>query len=97
MVPATASAATGYVRATYETTSRRLAWRGSHSGLSSKITSMAFHGPASPAERAGVARTMESLASGSATLSDAEAADLVGGYWNITIHTRIPRARSAGG
>jgi hypothetical protein len=88
MVPATESPATGYVRATYETTTRRLAWSGSHSGLSSKITSIAFHGPAGPAETAGVVHRIESLGGGSTTLSDAEAADLIGGYWNITIHTR---------
>ncbi len=88
MVPPTASAATGYVHATYDTEKRRLAWKGSHSGLSSKITHIDFHGPASPAEAAGAVQRIRSLSGGSATLSDAEAADLIGGYWNITIHTR---------
>jgi hypothetical protein len=88
MVPPTESAAVGYVLATYDTESRKLAWTGSHSGLSSKITHIDFHGPASPAEAAGAVHRIDSLSGGSATLSDAEASDLIGGYWNITIDTR---------
>ena len=88
MVPPTGSGATGYVRATYDTQSRKLTWTGDYSGLSSKITRIAFHGPAGPAATAGVAQRIRSLSSGSTTLSDAEAAELIGGYWNITIHTR---------
>jgi hypothetical protein len=88
MVPPTASSASGYVHATYDTQSRKLAWSGTQSGLSSKITHIDFHGPASPAKAAGAVQRINSLSGGSATLSDAEAADLIGGYWNITIHTR---------
>lgn len=88
MVPPTESGATGYVRATYDTQSRKLTWTGDYSGLSSKVTRIAFHGPAGPAATAGVAQRIRSLSSGSTTLSDAEAAELIGGYWNITIHTR---------
>jgi len=88
MVPPTASAASGYVRATYDTQSRTLTWTGTVAGLSSKITRIAFHGPASPAATADVAQRIRSLSDGSATLSDAEAAELIGGYWNITVHTR---------
>ena len=88
MVPPTASSATGYVHATYDTQSRRLTWTGTVAGLSSKVTRIAFHGPASPAATAGVVQRMSSLSGGSTTLSDAEAAELIGGYWNITVHTR---------
>ena len=88
MVPPTGSGATGYVHATYDTQSRKLTWTGDYSGLSSKVTRIAFHGPAGPAATAGVAQRIRSLSSGSTTLSDAEAAELIGGYWNITIHTR---------
>ena len=88
MVPPTASSATGYVRATYDTQSRKLAWTGAVDGLSSKITRIAFHGPAGPAAAAGIVQRIGSLSGGSTTLSDAEAAQLIGGYWNITIHTR---------
>jgi CHRD domain len=88
MVPPTESGATGYVHATYDTQSRKLTWTGDYSGLSSKVTRIAFHGPAGPAATAGIAQRIRSLSSGSTTLSDAEAAELIGGYWNITIHTR---------
>ena len=88
MVPPTGSGATGYVHATYDTQSRKLSWAGDYSGLSSKVTRIAFHGPADPAATAGVVQRISSLSSGSTTLSDAEAAQLIGGYWNITIHTR---------
>jgi CHRD domain-containing protein len=88
MVPPTASAGSGYVRATYDTVSRKLSWSGTQSGLSSKITHIDFHGPASPAKAAGVVQPIKSLSGGSTTLSETEAADLFGGYWNITIHTR---------
>jgi CHRD domain-containing protein len=88
MVPPTASSASGYVRATYDTATRRLSWTGSQSGLSSKITHIDFHGPAGPAEAAGVVQPINSLSEGSTTLSDAEAAGLIGGYWSLIIHTR---------
>jgi hypothetical protein len=88
MVPATASSGAGYVRATYDTATRRLSWSGSYSGLSSKVTRIAFHGPAGPAATAGITQRIRSLAAGSATLSEAEAADLIGGYWSIIVHTR---------
>jgi hypothetical protein len=88
MVPPTASSASGYVQATYDTQTRKLTWTGTVDGLSSKITRIAFHGPASPAATSGVAQRIRSLSGGSTTLSDAEAAELIGGYWNITVHTR---------
>lgn len=88
MVPATASSGSGYVRAAYDTQTRKLTWSGTYSGLSSKVTRIAIHGPAGPAAAAGIVQRIGSLADGSATLSDAEAAQLIGGYLNITIHTR---------
>ena len=88
MVPPTTSSATGYVRATYDTQTRKLEWGGTYSGLSSKVTRIAFHGPAGPATSAGIVQRIGSLSGGSATLSDTEAADLIGGYWSIIVHTR---------
>ena len=88
MVPPTATPASGYVQATYDSQSRKLTWTGTVAGLSSKLTRIAFHGPASPAASAGAVQRIRSLSGGSTTLSDAEAADLIGGYWNITVHTR---------
>lgn len=88
MVPPTASGASGYVHATFDTQSRTLTWTGAASGLSSKITRIAFHGPAGPATAAGVVQRIRRLSGGSTTLSDAEAAELIGGYWSIIVHTR---------
>jgi hypothetical protein len=51
-----------------------------------------FHGPAAPGANAGVALPigaagMASPAAGSATLNDAQVADLLAGRWYINIHT----------
>ncbi len=88
VVPPNESSARGYLNASYDTVSRRLTWTGTQSGLSSKITGIHFHAPASPNKTAGVVETIESLSEGSATISDAHAADLIGGYWYVDIHTR---------
>ncbi len=48
-------------------------------------------GPAEPGKNAGVAvpigQTVTSRASGKATLTDAQAADLMAGRWYVNIHT----------
>jgi len=88
VVPPTASSASGYLNATYDTQSRRLTWTGSHSDLSSRVRGIHFHGPARPNENAGSVQGIESLSKGSATLSEAEAADLIAGYWYVDVHTR---------
>jgi len=88
MVPPNESSARGYLNASYDTLSRRLTWTGTQSGLSSRITGIHFHAPASPNKTSGIVQPIESLSEGSATLSEAHAADLVGGYWYVDIHTR---------
>jgi hypothetical protein len=88
VVPPIQTSARGYLDATYDTVTRRLSWTGTQSGLSSKITGIHFHAPARPNKTAGVAKSIESLAGGSAALSEAQAADLIAGTWYIDIHTR---------
>jgi len=88
VVPPNESSARGYLNASYDTLSRRLTWTATQSGLSSKITGIHFHAPASPNKTAGALQTIESLSEGSTTLSEAHAADLIGGYWYVDIHTR---------
>jgi hypothetical protein len=88
VVPPNESSARGYLNASYDTVSRRLTWTGTQSALSSKITGIHFHAPASPNKTAGIVETIESLSEGSTTLSEAHAADLIGGYWYVDIHTR---------
>jgi hypothetical protein len=49
-----------------------------------------FHGPAEPGKNAGVAVPIPGTASpmnGSATLTDAQAADLMAGKWYVNVHT----------
>jgi hypothetical protein len=88
VVPPIQTSARGYLDATYDTVTRRLSWTGTQSGLSSKITGIHFHGPARPNKTAEVAKSVESLAGGSAALSEAQAADLIAGTWYIDIPTR---------
>ena len=88
VVPPIQTSARGNLDATYDTSSRRLSWTGTQSGLSSKITGIHFHAHSRPSKTAGVSKSVESLAGGSATLSEAEAADLIAGTWYIDIHTR---------
>lgn len=97
VVPPNGQSARGYLSMTYDTATRRLTWSGSHSGLSSKITGIHFHGPADPNDTAEVEQSIESLADGAATLSEAENDHLVAGTWYVDIHTRSnPRGEIRG-
>jgi hypothetical protein len=67
-----------------------LSWRITYSGLSGPPTAAHFHGPAQPSTNAGVAVPIPNVATspqGSATLTDAQAADLLAGRYYINIHT----------
>ena len=89
-VPPNDSAATGAVTLTYDTASKKLTWQGTYSGLSGAATAGHFHGPADPGKNAGVAVPITASSSpfqGSADLTDAQAADLMGGKWYVNIHT----------
>jgi hypothetical protein len=89
-VPPNTSKGTGTVTATYDTGTKQLSWKGSYSGLSGPATAAHFHGPAPAGKNAGVAVPLKESASsfeGSATLTDAQAADLMGGNWYLNIHT----------
>ena len=62
-----------------------------YSGLSGPATAAHFHGPAEAGKNAGVAVAIPNATSspvdGSATLTDAQAADLVAGKYYINVHT----------
>ena len=76
--------------ATYDTDSKKLSWTGTYSGLSGPATAAHFHGPAEAGKNAGVAVPITpntSPLAGSATLTDAQAADLQGGRWYVNVHT----------
>ena len=89
-VPPTSSKATGSVTASYDTTSKKLTWSGTYSGLTGEATGAHFHGPAEAGKIAGVAvplPTAKTPLEGSAVLTDAQAADLADGKWYVNVHT----------
>jgi hypothetical protein len=85
------AAATGNATVTYDTASKQVTWQITYSGLSGTPTAAHFHGPAQPGANAGVAVPIPNVATspaqGSATLTDAQAADLLAGRYYINIHT----------
>jgi len=89
-VPATTSKGTGTAEMTYDTASKKLTYKITYSGLSGPATGAHIHGPAEAGKNAGVAVPFAAPASpieGSATLTDAQAADLAAGKMYINVHT----------
>ena len=89
-VPANDSKGTGTVTATYDTATKKLAWKGDYSALSGAATMAHFHGPADPSKNAAVILPITPSTSpfeGSATLTDAQAAELMAGQWYVNVHT----------
>src|SRR6202171_4398480 len=90
-VPANSSAATGNADIDYDAATKKLTWKLTYSGLSGAATAAHFHGPAEAGKNAGVAvaipNASSSPAEGSATLTDAQAADLMAGKYYINVHT----------
>jgi len=89
-VPPNQTTGSGTVTATYDTSTKQLTWDGSYSGLTGPATAAHFHGPAEPGKNAGVAVPITPATSplhGSATLTDAQASDLMAGSWYVNIHT----------
>jgi len=88
-VPPNSSSGTGTLTATYDTASKKLSWKGSYSGLTGPATAAHFH-TGEPGKNGGVALPITPNASpfeGSATLTDAQAADLLAGKWYVNVHT----------
>jgi CHRD domain len=90
-VPPNASAATGSADIDYDTATKKLSWKVSYSGLTGPASAAHFHGPAEAGKNAGVEVAIPNAGTspveGSATLTDAQAADLVGGKLYINVHT----------
>jgi hypothetical protein len=87
-VPPTDSAATGSATVDVDTATKELKWTIQHSGLTGDATAAHFHGPAAEGENAGPAVDISGkIESGSATLTDAQIADLQAGKLYINIHT----------
>src|SRR5437868_13282837 len=90
-VPANASAGSGTAELDYDPASKKLSWKLTYSGLSGPATAAHFHGPAETGKNAGVAVAIPNATSspveGSATLTDAQAADLTSGKYYVNVHT----------
>ncbi len=89
-VPANTSKGTGTAEVSYDKASKKLSWKVTYSGLTGAATAGHIHGPAEPGKNSGVVIPFAAAASpieGSATLTDAQAADLLAGKYYINIHT----------
>jgi len=89
-VPPNASPATGAADIDFDPATKKLSWKLTYSGLTGPATMAHFHGPAEPGKNAGVAVPIAPASSpseGSATLTDAQAADLMAGKLYINVHT----------
>lgn len=89
-VPPVMTAATGKATITLDKATKMLTWEITYSGLSGDAKAAHFHGPAAAGANAGVALPIPvgpSPMKGSATLTDAQMADLEAGKWYINIHT----------
>jgi hypothetical protein len=89
--PPTDSKGTGAVDATYDPATKKLDWTITYSGLTGPAIAAHFHGPAPAGKPAGIEvpieGSLESPIKGSATLTDAQAKDLMGGMMYFNIHT----------
>ena len=90
-VPANSSAGTGMLDASFNKDTSVLTWTVTYSGLTGPVAMGHFHGPALAGANAGVALgfsgSMDSPIKGSATLTAAQAADLLAGKWYVNLHT----------
>ena len=90
-VPAVTTQGKGNAEITYDSAGKKLSWTVTYSGLSGPATAAHFHGPAEAGKNAGVAVPIPNQATspvkGTATLTDAQAADLMAGRYYVNIHT----------
>jgi len=92
-VPPKVSHGHGTLNATFDTSSRTLKWDITYADLSGPATAAHFHGPAPVGQNAKVQvpiakSDLASPIKGSATLSEQQATDLMGGQWYFNVHTK---------
>jgi CHRD domain len=90
--PPNASNGAGNIAASLDKETGKLKWTVSYAGLSGPVVAAHFHGPAQSGQNAGVVLGFQgSLASpieGEATLTAAQAADVLAGKWYVNLHTK---------
>jgi hypothetical protein len=90
-VPPNSTTGSGTVTATYDTATKQLSYKGNYSGLSGPAIAGHFHGPAVPGTNTGVVVPFPDAKNpsfeGTATLTDAQATDMLAGRWYANIHT----------
>lgn len=93
-VPPNQATGSGSVTASYDTGTKVLTWDGTYSGLTGPALAAHIHGPAEAGKNAGVAvwisekdKPLPTPFKGSATLTDAQASDLMAGRLYVNIHT----------
>jgi hypothetical protein len=98
-VPPVQTAGKGTVTVTYDPATKVLTWEGSFSGLTGPATAAHFHGPAEAGKNAApevwISEKGQNLSSpfkGSATLTDAQADDLMKGMLYANVHTEANKS-----
>ncbi len=93
-VPVVASNGTATIVSTYDAYANTLAYTITWADLNDNVNNMHFHGPADPTISAGVAiaitgwtATKAGTISSTATLTETQEAELLGGKWYYNIHT----------
>jgi opacity protein-like surface antigen len=90
-VPPNGSGGTGSLSATFNPDTKVLTYSVTYEGLSGPAKAAHFHGPAAQGSNAGVVLpfvgSVESPIKGTATLTDAQATDLLAGKWYANVHT----------
>jgi len=84
-IAGTNSKAAGTLTADYDTSSKKLTWRGSYRGLGTYATAANLHGTTN---RVVVRlRDIDSPFEGTAIVSERQAADLIAGHWYLLVRT----------
>ncbi|QOZ54789.1 CHRD domain-containing protein [Bradyrhizobium sp. CCBAU 53338] len=89
-VPPNASSGSGKAEATFNTDTKVLTYTVTYTGLTGPALGAHFHGPGEAGKNAGIALPFKSAQSpiqGTATLTEAQATDLLAGKWYANIHT----------
>ena len=91
-VPPNNSNATGMAEASLDTVTKVFSSTVTFSGLSGPAIGAHIHGPGEHGKNAGIVLPFNFVLSpikGSATLTDAQVADLMAGKWYVNIHTQL--------